>query len=152
MSENTPNPQIANAPATPSANLPEDVMQAIQAQNPQRLFEACSRHYEPQVVAMWSGDPGRGAAILGFLPKLGEMHTIMNAFCSVYYDINTSKQVTVYMGLDDLVKIQFTCMSGVLARALQAVSPEVGQRAMGQLAGVSRVLAVAGLVQSNTAS
>ena len=137
-----------NSPIEGISLPPDDVMQAIEARDPERLYTVCARHYQPEAVAMWTGNPGRGAAIVGFLPKLGGKQTIMNAFCSVYYDIDTSKQVTVYMGLDDLVKINFTCISGSLARALHVASPEAGKRAEAQVSGVSDVLAAARLLRS----
>ena len=122
--------------------VPPKVSSALMSGDPKRVFEACSQHYQMVVVAMATDDPYHGAPVQGFCPKINRAIAVMNGFCIAYFDKDTNRLSTRYVGLDDLIKIKHTCMSSALAMSFKLPDPSgaATEKAMKQINAVQVLL------------
>lgn len=90
-------------------------------------------------------DPGgeSGGPLLGFEPIIDGVCCVMNGFC-VSYIGEDGKNKQEILGLDDIVKMKFTCISLALSHTMRLADPEAGKRAMEQVPVVAKMLKDAG--------
>lgn len=134
-----------NTPKVPVIDLPQDLADALVSQDPKRIFKVAGRHFTPVALGIVTQPPYSGGPLIGFEPKIGGVQCVMNGFCCTYFDVSTGKQVSKIMGLDDVVKLRFTCISAALAKGMQLADREAGERAMKQVPAVAGLLKDAGV-------
>ena len=137
----SPKQQKTCAPAEEAelaTELPVEVAAACASGDPWSIFAAGTKHFEPVAMGMVIQPPYSGGPLLGFELPLsggggGTIRAVLNGFACVYFD-DKGSQTTAVFGINDVVKLQFTCFSSALARAIASVDPAASERAARQVA------------------
>lgn len=127
-------------PARPAAavglGLPADLASACDRRAPpEEQFRAAEAHFEPAVVATMLSPPFSGAPLLGHPLHVAGSFVLINGFKCIFCEGTAKREV--FLGLDDLIKLDMVCMSKLLARSMGMVDAERGRVALQQCEGVA---------------
>ena len=91
-----------------SDSLPPDLAHAMRHGAPAPVvYLTAEKYYQPVVLAHITSRPYSGAPLVGFQPKSGGERVLLNGFSTIYHD--DVGQKTVYLTLDELMELQYTC-------------------------------------------
>lgn len=104
-------------------DIPRDVMEANMTCQPKVIFETACEHYDPVIVGRAKETAYSNAPILGVIERIPYKGVVVfDGFCINYYPPSTSVIQTRFLGLDDLVSMQFCCMSSDLLEELKIIA------------------------------
>jgi hypothetical protein len=137
--------EFADKLATDKASLPEELKYVIDNNAPPEVqFKTAAKYLRPGVIATMSSCPYSGGPLTGFVTKTSDGTFLVKGFCIAYYN-ESGMQTVEYLGIDELLKLQFTCMSSTLASTVALVDKAKGDSMMAQYEGSRSMMAQVGI-------
>ena len=101
-------------------------------------FNMAACFYNYVCMATMNSPPMHGGPLVGFEPLVRGERVLFKHFCTMYY--NGNHKETRFLSLEELMKLEFTCQSDMLANAIGEVDAAAGERAKNQVRAVRSML------------